>query len=218
MFGDRAGASLNLEAQKLSAGVVLLSPFLPLLSMGEEYGEPAPFQYFTSHSDPKLAQAVREGRRDEFKAFFHEGDPPDPQAEATFERSRINHELRQKDTHRQLWNFYRELIRLRKEEPALRELDASQMEVTNCRNATNCLQVRRRFPGSEILILFNFANTPTDVAGEVPSGDWQKCLDSADTKWAGGGSQIPPTISTEALSNMTLQPKSLCVLKRIQGV
>jgi len=217
VFGDRAAASLSLEAQKLSAGSVLLSPYLPLLFMGEEYGEEAPFQYFTSHSDPQLAQAVREGRRDEFKAFFHEGDPPDPQVEATFERSRVDHELRQKGTHQTLWNFYRELIRLRKEEPPLRELDASEMEVADC-GVGNCLRVRRRFAGNEIFMLFNFTDNPTDLACEVPPGYWHKCLDSADTLWAGQGSAIPNTFSVETLSTLTLQPKSFCVLKRVQCV
>jgi maltooligosyltrehalose trehalohydrolase len=217
MFGDRAAASLSLEAQKLSAGVVLLSPYLPLLFMGEEYGEVAPFQYFTSHSDPELAQAVREGRRDEFMAFFHEGDPPDPQAEATFERSRVDHELRKKGTQQALWNFYRELIRLRKEEPTFRELDASEMEVADCR-AGNCLRVSRRLGGSEIFMLFNFGDHAANFAGEVPPGNWQKCLDSADIQWAGHGSEIPTTFSAETLSTLTLQPKSFCVLKRVHCV
>ena len=62
-----------MEALKLAAGAVLLSPFVPLLFMGEEYGETAPFPYFISHSDPNLIEAVRQGRRDEFKAFGWSG-------------------------------------------------------------------------------------------------------------------------------------------------
>ena len=59
----------NFEALKLAAGITLLSPFVPMLFMGEEYGETAPFQYFTSHGDPELVEAVRRGRREEFAAF-----------------------------------------------------------------------------------------------------------------------------------------------------
>ena len=62
MLGDRLSATLSFEQQKLAAAAVLLSPFVPLLFMGEEYGETAPFQYFVSHSDPALIEAVRTGR------------------------------------------------------------------------------------------------------------------------------------------------------------
>ena len=67
---------------------MLLSPFVPLLFMGDEYGETAPFQYFVSHSDPSLIEAVRKGRREEFAAFKWKGEPPDPQDEGTFSNGR----------------------------------------------------------------------------------------------------------------------------------
>ena len=79
--------------------LVLLSPFVPLLFMGEEYGEPAPFHYFTSHGDPALVEAVREGRRREFAAFGWHGEAPDPQAEATFAGSRLDWSLRERGPH-----------------------------------------------------------------------------------------------------------------------
>ena len=71
--------------------MVILSPYIPLLFMGEEWGETAPFQYFTSHSDAALIEAVRRGRRDEFAAFRWKGEPPDPQDEATFLRCKLDH-------------------------------------------------------------------------------------------------------------------------------
>src|SRR6267142_5673117 len=114
LFGERSSALLPMEGQKLSAGVVVLSPYLPLLFMGEEYGETAPFLYFTSHYDPILGEAVRQGRRAEFSAFSWDGDPPDPQAKSSFLRSKLDHNLRDRQPHRALWGFYRELIRLRK--------------------------------------------------------------------------------------------------------
>ena len=67
--GDRLSALVDFESLKLAAGAVLFSPFLPLLFMGEEYGETAPFLYFTSHSDPPSSDAVRRGRKEEFAAF-----------------------------------------------------------------------------------------------------------------------------------------------------
>ena len=84
MLGDSLGRLVGFESLELAAGVLLLSPFVPLIFMGEEYGEAAPFPYFISHTDSNLVEAVRQGRREEFDAFQQEGDPPDPQDEATF--------------------------------------------------------------------------------------------------------------------------------------
>src|SRR5207302_1718063 len=77
------------EQLGLAAAAIILSPFIPMLFMGEEYGETAPFQYFTSHGDPQLIEAVRRGRREEFEEFEWEGEPPDPHDEATFFRSKL---------------------------------------------------------------------------------------------------------------------------------
>ena len=81
-------------ARPLAAFCTLLSPFMPLLFMGEEYGEDAPFQFFTDHIDKKIAEATREGRREEFAAFtsFAAEEIPDPQDPATFERSKLTRE------------------------------------------------------------------------------------------------------------------------------
>jgi maltooligosyltrehalose trehalohydrolase len=90
--GNRAlGERLPTRARPLAALCTLLSPFVPMLFMGEEYGEDAPFQFFTDHIDPDIAEATREGRRSEFAAFasFSGGEVPDPQDRATFERSRL---------------------------------------------------------------------------------------------------------------------------------
>src|SRR5581483_10637592 len=85
-FGDRLPPS----ARPLAAFCTLLSPFTPMLFMGEEYGEDAPFQFFSDHIDKKIAEATRQGRREEFAAFASFGhEIPDPQALETFERSRL---------------------------------------------------------------------------------------------------------------------------------
>src|SRR5690606_25263812 len=94
-LGERLGTLLTDDQQKILACLLLFSPYVPLLFMGQEYGETAPFLYFTSHTDPALAEAVRHGRRSEF-AFFFGGDldrVPDPQDEQTFVSSRLDWRL-----------------------------------------------------------------------------------------------------------------------------
>jgi len=110
-FGDR----LPPETRRIAAACVLFSPHVPLLFMGEEYGETAPFQFFTDHDDPAAAEATREGRRREFARFssFASDDLPDPQARETFERSRLQRERGDAE----LCAFYADLIRLRAELP-----------------------------------------------------------------------------------------------------
>ncbi len=89
-FGDRLPA----PARPLAAFCTLLSPFVPMLFMGEEYGEPAPFQFFSDHIDEEIAVATRDGRRREFAAFaeFAGEEVPDPQDPETFERSKLTRE------------------------------------------------------------------------------------------------------------------------------
>ena len=118
-FGDRLPAA----ARPLAAFCTLLSPFVPLLFMGEEYGEPAPFQFFSDHIDRKIAQATREGRRREFAAFAQfGGEIPDPQDVATFERSKLT---RQRDP--ALERLYAELLEARRRLPP-GDLDAIEYD------------------------------------------------------------------------------------------
>jgi maltooligosyltrehalose trehalohydrolase len=213
MMGERSSSLLSLEAQKLSAGVVVLSPYLPLLFMGEEYGETRPFLYFTSHADPVLGKAVQEGRRKEFSAFYNLGEPPDPQSELTFLHSTLDQNSRKQGAHCMLWEFYRELIRFRKNEPALRSLDKSVLDV-NSSERIGCLCMRRVYGDDEILMIFNFGGHAADVGPAVPVGEWEKQLDSAEARWMGPGSDIPESFSADKV-NPTIQPKTFCVLKRV---
>jgi maltooligosyltrehalose trehalohydrolase len=99
--------------------VVLTAPFVPLLFQGEEWGASAPFLYFTSHEDPTLAEAVREGRRREFAFGWDPNVVPDPQAPETFERSKLDWRELEREPRASLLAWYRELIGLRRAWPAL---------------------------------------------------------------------------------------------------
>jgi maltooligosyltrehalose trehalohydrolase len=109
--GERLARLVPPEALPAIAALTCLAPGLPLIFMGEEYGETRPFQYFTSHGDPALAKAVSEGRRAEFIAKAGGEEIPDPQASSTFERSRLGH--RRDGDHGALRGVYRELLRTR---------------------------------------------------------------------------------------------------------
>lgn len=93
MFGERLSALASFEACKLAAAACILSPFVPLLFMGEEFFEQNPFLYFVSHEDQALNTAVRQGRKKEFESFRWQGEPPDPASPGTFEMSRLDWSL-----------------------------------------------------------------------------------------------------------------------------
>jgi maltooligosyltrehalose trehalohydrolase len=213
MMGERSSALLDFEALKLSAAVVLLSPFLPLLFMGEEFGETAPFLYFTSHTDSDLAEAVRRGRKEEFAAFTWRGEPPDPQSEEAFQTSKVNHSLVALEPHRSLRAFYQELIRLRKSVPALRNLEKDCVNTTVL-EGTRLLVVRRRQETDQALILLNFADALAEVPQDLLGDAWMKVLDSADINWQGPGSSVPSVIWANSLPNWTIAPRSACVFRR----
>ncbi len=213
MLGERLSQLVPFEGLKLAAGVVLLSPYIPLLFMGEEYGDTAPFLYFISHLDPQLSDAVRRGRRDEFSAFEWQGDPPDPQAEATFFRAKLDHGLREQGQHRTLLEFYLSLIRLRQTVPALINLSKEQMEVLPYERE-RCLFLRRWSEGSEVAVAFNLGNEPVVLPIPLPAGQWGKLLDSAEERWAGDGSEVPDRLDSVGEVILTLGPRALALFRR----
>ena len=211
--GERLSQLVSFEALKLAAGVVLLSPFLPLLFMGEEYGEVAPFWYFVSHSDPALIEAVRQGRQEEFAAFQWPGEPPDPLDEATFARARLDHSLRRQGKHRVLLDFYREVLRLRQELHLLTGLGRQDRDV-QAYEQEKVLRVRMNGELTQAVILFSFGQEPLDLSLFWPEGGWHKRLDSADGRWGGPGSQTPPVIQGNSDICLRLPPRSLMVYLR----
>ncbi len=210
MLGERLSQLVSFEELKLAAGAVMLSPFIPLLFMGEEYGETAPLLYFISHSDPGLVEAVRQGRREEFAAFAWRGEPPDPQDEATFLRCKLDHNLRRHGNHRALHRFYQEVMRLRKALPALASMNKKEMEVVGYEDE-RVLFVRRWSGSSDTFAVLNFSKAPNTVNLPIPRGRWRKQLDSADEQWRGGGSSVSATLRTEGDATLILSPTALAL-------
>jgi maltooligosyltrehalose trehalohydrolase len=193
MKGDRLSTLVSFEALKLAAGIVLLSPNIPLLFMGEEYGEEAPFQYFVSHSDQALVEAVRKGRREEFSAFQWEGEIPDPQDVATFLRSKIHLDQRQNGKHKTLFNFYRMLIKLRKEVPSLSCLNKKGIQVMAFEREKAIL-IKRDYGEDRVIGAFNFNNQPIKIETNIEKGSWQKIFSSASEEWEGLGALVPESL------------------------
>jgi maltooligosyltrehalose trehalohydrolase len=211
--GERLTDLVTFEALKLAAGITLLSPFVPMLFMGEEYGEPAPFQYFVSHGDPALVEAVRRGRREEFAAFGWQVSVPDPQDEETFRRSILDHSLKERDPHQTLYRFYQALTRIRSElklgnrtEHSVRQLGDSSLLLAYARVSL------------QAAMIFNFAASPVTLRVPEIAGKWTTMLHSAATSWNGPGPDQLSTANFSVDDNLLLSPYSFVVLKKFQSL
>ncbi|KPI24813.1 malto-oligosyltrehalose trehalohydrolase [Streptomyces sp. NPDC054950] len=128
--GDRLAASLSPGLLACAAALTLTAPFTPMLFMGEEWAAGTPWQYFTDHTDPELAEAVRRGRRREFAAHgWAEEDVPDPQDPATRERSCLDWSEPEREPHARVLAWYRELIALRHATADLTDPDLADIKV-----------------------------------------------------------------------------------------
>lgn len=129
--GNRAaGDRLLPEQLRVAAGLVLTSPYTPMLFMGEEWGASTPWQYFSDHTDPELAAAVSHGRRSEFGAYgWDPSQVPDPQDPQTFLRSKLSWSELDASPHKELLAWYRELLALRRSEPSLTDPRLSLIDV-----------------------------------------------------------------------------------------
>lgn len=191
MLGERTSQLVSFEMQKLLAGSVFLSPYVPMLFMGEEYSESNPFMYFVSHTDPELAEAVRKGRKREFAAFHIEGEAPDPMGIETFNSSKLQWSLLEQGPHKTMLQFYKTLIRLRKSQPALRSMDRDAIEVEP--DAVNeTITLRRWTSDQEIIAVLNFSKSVREAWLPEQNWDWKKLFASSDEQWNGQGSITDP--------------------------
>ncbi|MFT4051389.1 MAG: malto-oligosyltrehalose trehalohydrolase [Microbacterium sp.] len=122
--GDRLSQSLSFERLAVAAVLTMTAPGTPMLFMGEEWGASTPWQFFTSHPEPELAEATRRGRKAEFARMgWDESLVPDPNDPATFERSKLNWAEAEAGDHARLLELYRALARLRQAHPELTDAD-----------------------------------------------------------------------------------------------
>ncbi|WP_329103612.1 malto-oligosyltrehalose trehalohydrolase [Micromonospora sp. NBC_01699] len=155
--GDRLSASLSPGLQRVGATLLLTAPFTPMLFMGEEWAASTPWQFFTSHPEPELAAAVATGRRREFAAHgWSDGEVPDPQDPQTFARSRLDWAELDKPEHREMLDFYRRLIALRRSRPDLSDPRLDRIDV---RYGDRFVVVRR----GRCVIAANLAGKPQRI-------------------------------------------------------
>ncbi|HEU5074674.1 MAG TPA: malto-oligosyltrehalose trehalohydrolase [Polyangiaceae bacterium] len=161
--GDRLGHQVNPGQQRIAAALTLLSPYVSMLFMGEEWGATAPFLYFTDHSEPELGEAVRQGRRREFAAFGWDPERiPDPQARSSFEASKLAWNEISEPEHQSLLAFYRALIQLRSSEPGLQN-DSLELTRVEYDETERWLALVR----GDIAVLVNFGSGAYHLAREA---------------------------------------------------
>jgi len=184
--GKRLAALVDGPTLKLAAAALLLSPYIPLLFMGEEYGEEAPFYFFSDYQEEATRNGLIEGRQTQFAAFQFDGEPRDPQDVQTFEDSRLRWEKRREGAHAELLALTTELLRLRREHPLLAGMSRDRMRVDVAgENGLAILRwsVRRDL---ELLCVLNFS-----AYSPMPFGrdhrDWKPLLVSCPV-----GDFVPP--------------------------
>ncbi|MGZ8545625.1 MAG: DUF3459 domain-containing protein, partial [Flavisolibacter sp.] len=212
-LGERSSTLVSFEMQKLMAAAVMLSPYIPMLFMGEEWSEPNPFLYFVSHTDPDLVEAVRKGRQEEFADFFNGTDVevPDPMATETFLYSKLQWDLLTEEPHRTLFNYYKDLIAFRKTQPALFNLDRQHLHV-EVKKEQQLLILQRWHEDQHLICFLNFSSKQEQTMPPSLVNDWEKIWDSASPEWKGPQS-APSRLSGGKPGNdvLVLQPASVVV-------
>ena len=163
-IGDRPTRVLSDGQLAITASLAILGPYTPMLFMGEEWGARTPFQYFTDHAEPELAESIRQGRTREFathgwtELYGQEVTVPDPQARSTFEASRLDWSERDRPEHAALLTFYRELIALRRSEPDIASGERADTTVTAADDGGWLVMQR-----GAIAVVVNFADEPREI-------------------------------------------------------
>ncbi|GAB3527284.1 malto-oligosyltrehalose trehalohydrolase [Pontibacter brevis] len=181
--GERLSVLVDFERLKIAAAATLLSPYIPMLFMGEEYGEDNPFLYFVSHSDKELIKAVQEGRKKEFADYKFKGDLPDPQHEETFERSKLSWDKREQGQHRQLLKWHQALIQLRRKHSVLQNFNKADVKAQTLEQDGLVLMRQNHDESEQLISLFNFSEKEISYALPDTRTHWSKLLNSKEKQW-----------------------------------
>ncbi|XHH08151.1 MAG: malto-oligosyltrehalose trehalohydrolase [Candidatus Bathyarchaeia archaeon] len=197
LLGDRLANISGYEAAKVAAGVVLLSPYVPLLFMGEEYGETSPFCFFTDYQGKELADAIREGRRKEFTEFQWTGNIPDPQSLECFTKSKIKWENRSQGLNGKIAGYYKKLIELRRKVPVLQQCIERNLKTVTSQG--KALLIEKQKNNSKALIIANLSNETQTLQVRLDE-NIRKVLDSTDPIFGGSGLKLPEQPSASMIA------------------
>jgi maltooligosyltrehalose trehalohydrolase len=181
--GERLCMLVDFDRLKVAAACLLLAPYVPMLFMGEEYGDESPFYYFVSHSNPKLIKAVQKGRQEEFAAFGFDVEPPDPQNESTFNDCKLKWRKRKDGKHALLLQWHHVLIGMRQQHLALQNFNKADLQVET-KGERLLIMHRQSASGEQHLIcVINFSDE--EMAFQLPASDksWNQLIYSKDDKW-----------------------------------
>jgi maltooligosyltrehalose trehalohydrolase len=194
--GERLISLTGFEMVKLVAGTMFITPNIPMLFMGEEYGERNPFLYFVSHLDHGLNELVRQGREREFAAFNQAaGKTPDPASPETYERSCLSWNFEGEADRAALLRFYKKLIKLRKEHTVMSNTDRKQLKVYE---KEGLLVSERRKGGDRLIAFMNFSDKDQQAVAPFEAGrDLHKIMESCAEEWGGPGAKCPVVATAE---------------------
>jgi maltooligosyltrehalose trehalohydrolase len=185
--GDRLEQIVGMDAAKVAAGIVLTAPFVPLIFQGEEFAASTPFLYFADHDDPEMAKAVSAGRKKEFAAFgFEAQEVPDPEARETFERSRLNWKEVGEGSHKEMLEWYRALIHLRRRSVSLNDGDMGHIKVRFDEQKRWLVMDR-----GDVQVLVNLGQQ--DASFELPAGFCVALVSRNGVDGEAGKILLPPT-------------------------
>ncbi len=197
-WGDRLSTLADFKKQKLAAVLLLLSPNTPLIFMGQEYGEKAPFQYFIDHGDPDLIRAVQEGRKKEFAAFGWK-KIPDPDAPKTFLDSKLTWTYQKAKDHGFLWRLHRDLIALRK-----KMLEGSRLVGVHFNERDRWLSLHYACArGSDLGVVISFLDKAQEVPLPFKKKIFKEILNTEDPRYGGRCRGV-------GISSKTLHVPSCC--------
>jgi maltooligosyltrehalose trehalohydrolase len=189
--GERLNHQISLGAYRAASALLLLSPYTPLLWMGQEWAASTPFLYFTDHPEP-LGGRVTEGRRGEFRHFSAFSDPeqrehiPDPQAEETFLRSRLRWEEADEAPHAGVRRLYAELLRMRAQEAAFRMRGRSSFHAAAA--GTGAVRLLRGEGRDRRLLVVAFGALDLDLGEDEliqPAAGWRTVLHTEEPRFGG---------------------------------
>ena len=206
-YGERVEHLIGLDAAKISLGLLLTAPYIPMLFMGEEWATSSPFLYFADHEDEEMRRLVAEGRQREFAAFGFDGDVPDPEDQKTYATSKLNWEEQQAGKHAEMLAWVRSLIKLRRSHVALNDGDMHHLRVSSDDERQTLVMER-----DEVRVVINFGKEPYKIS--LLEGENLELISRDGLTVAGSYFELPPMTlavllsSTEDVENRQVAPRN----------